>query len=97
MSGNPASLYKQVVAECGLGVNERATIYGVTRQTIRRWDLGLFPKAEAMLGLVVSVSTKLLTARGKGVLPIKLPATDRKTTARTRRAMVEKIKTIVRG
>lgn len=62
--------FKKVCADSGLTMDEVASIYGYSRQTVFNWRQGHAPvRARALQALTV-YNTGLLAAIRKGVLPI---------------------------
>lgn len=79
--------YKQTVAASGLGVIERAVVFGVSRQTINRWDRGLFPNSPVTVSSMNRILRILARAVEAKLLPIPstTPKEKRKKLVQTMR------------
>lgn len=61
--------FKQVVDKSGLNKTELATVYGTTRQTIYNWLAGGEPNNEVLIRTFNRVTTGILKAFAKKLLP----------------------------
>lgn len=67
--------FKTVCIQSGLTMDELATIYGYTRQTIYNWRQGHPPVRQRALQTAAVYNSGLLAAISKGVLPLRAPST----------------------
>lgn len=74
--------YASVTARAGLGVIELAAVFGVSRQTVHRWNSGRFPNAPVSIVAMNRVLAALARAIEHKLLPFPADLSKEKRSQR---------------